>query len=63
MCYNWILNNKIVSIKNTYAIFLSTLLVLGTIATISPSFMAGAQAEPYYGMDDRYDSYEAIYPS
>jgi hypothetical protein len=37
--------------------------VLGTIATISPSFMAGAQAEPYYGMDDRYDSYEPEYPS
>ena len=37
--------------------------MLGTIATISPSFMAGAQAEPYYGMDDRYDSYEPEYPS
>jgi hypothetical protein len=53
--------NKIVSRKNTNAIFLATVLVLGTIATISPSFMLGAQAELYYGMDDRYDSYEAEY--
>jgi len=55
--------NKIVTTKKTSAVFLATLLVLGTIATISPSFMAGAQAESYYGMDDKYDSYEPIYPS
>ncbi len=54
--------NKIVSIKRYSAIFLATVLVLGTIATISPSFMLGSQAEPYYdGMDDRYDSYEPTY--
>ena len=54
------MNNKIVSTKSN-AIFLATVLVLGTIAIISPSFIVGAQAEPYYGMDDRYDSYEAEY--
>ena len=47
----WILN-KIVSIKNTNAIFLATVIVLGTIATISPSLMVGAQAEP----DDEKDN-------
>ena len=46
--------NKIVSIKNTSAIFLATLLVLGTISTILPS----VQAQPYYE-----DTYEADYPS
>jgi hypothetical protein len=49
--------NKIVSIKNTSAIFLATVLVLGTIATISPSFIVGVQAVPQYGMDEEY-SYE-----
>ena len=46
--------NRIVSIKiNT--LFLSAILVLGTIATISPSFMVGtAQALPYYGMENDY---------
>ena len=53
--------NKIVSTENTSAIFLATVLVLGTISTISPSFMLGAQAEPYYGMNNRYDSYEPDY--
>jgi hypothetical protein len=53
--------NKIVSTKNTSAIFLAIVLVLGTIATISQSFILGAQAEPYYEMDDRYDSYEPDY--
>jgi len=50
------LNNKIVSIKTTSAIFLAIVLVTGTITTISPSFMitgANAQAQPYYG----YNSY------
>jgi hypothetical protein len=53
--------NNIISAKRNSAIFLATLLVLGTIATISPSFMVEAQAEPFYGMDDRYDSYEEEY--
>jgi len=53
------LDNEILLIKRNSAIFLATLLVLGTIATIAPS----AQAQPYYEMDDRYDSYEPEYPS
>jgi hypothetical protein len=44
--------NKIFSLKSN-AIFLATLLFLGTIATILPS----AQAQPYYE-DNRYDSYQ-----
>jgi hypothetical protein len=45
--------NKIVSTKSN-AIFIAIVLVLGTLATISPSFMVGAQAEPYYGMENNY---------
>ena len=52
--------NKIFSLKSN-AIFLATVLILGTIAIISPSFIVGVQAEPYYGMDDKYDSYEEEY--
>src|SRR5215213_11094902 len=37
------------------AVFLATVLLAGIIAVSSPSFMAGAQAEPYYGMDNNYD--------
>src|SRR5215211_8411054 len=48
--------NKIT--KNTKAIFLVTLLILGTLSTISPSFMVGAQAVPQYGMEREYGSYE-----
>ena len=33
------------------AFFLSALLVAGTIAAVFPSFMIGAQANPYFGMD------------
>ena len=33
------------------AVFLSAVLVAGTIAALFPSFMIGAQADPYYGMD------------
>ena len=49
--------NKIVSIKITSSIFLATLLILGTLATISPSFMVGAQAVPEYGMDSYGSDY------
>lgn len=46
--------NKILSIKSN-AIFLAVILVVGTIAAFSPSFMVGTvQAEPYYGMDKTY---------
>src|SRR5215211_8053786 len=48
--------NKIT--KNTKAIFLVTLLILGTLSTISPSFMVGAQAVPQYGLEREYGSYE-----
>jgi hypothetical protein len=49
--------NKIISTKKTSAIFLATILVLGTFALSSPSFMAGAQADTYYGMDSYDKSY------
>ena len=62
MCYNWILN-KIVSIKNTNAIFLAVILVAGTFAAIFQSFIiieVNAQDgfEYYDGMSNRYNSYE-----
>ena len=51
--------NKIVSTKKTSAIFLVTVLILGTFAAISPSsFMVGAQAQAeseYYGIDNNYE--------
>jgi hypothetical protein len=45
------LNNKIVSRKKTSAIFLAIVLVAGTIALMSPSFMTNAQA---FQMDNNY---------
>ena len=45
------MNNKIVSTKTPSAIFLAIVLVAGTITLSSSSFMSGAQADPYYGMD------------
>ncbi len=45
------MNNKIVSRKNTSAIFLGIVLVAGTIALMSPSFMTDAQA---FQMDNNY---------
>ena len=54
------MNNKILSIKNASAIFLVTVLILGTITALSSpsSFMVGAQAVPQYGMEREYGSYE-----
>jgi len=50
--------NKIILIKKTSSIFLAAVLVLGTIAAFSPSFMtASAHAQQYYGMDNKYNSY------
>ena len=46
--------NKIVSTKNTNAIFLAIVLVTGTITLSIPSFMVGAQAQEYYGMEKDY---------
>ena len=55
------MNSKIVSAtKAASAIFLAFVLVTGTIAAISPSFMtASAQAQPYSVRDNRYNSYES----
>ena len=54
--------NKIVSIKETSAIFLAIVLVLGTIALALPSFSVEAQAtsdrEKDYYNDEEKDSYE-----
>jgi hypothetical protein len=50
--------NKIVSTKILNAIFLVIVLVAGTFAAVSPSFIV--KAEPYYEMD-RYNSYEPDY--
>ena len=47
------LNSKIISLKSSSAIFLATLLVVGTIAIILPS----VQAQPYE-MNNGYGSYE-----
>ena len=44
--------NKKVLTKTPNAIFLIIVLVAGTFAAISPSFMPGAQAEPYYDTDE-----------
>ena len=47
--------DKIIVTKKTSAIFLVIVLVTGTITLMHPSFMAGAQAQPYYGQDNNYD--------
>ena len=52
--------SKIISTKKINACFLAIVLIAGTLAAISPSFMIGvnAQAEPY-GMDQqKYNIYE-----
>jgi hypothetical protein len=55
------LNNEILSIKRNSAIFLATVLLAGTIALSSPSFMTNvsAQSESYYGMDN--NNYKSQY--
>jgi hypothetical protein len=52
--------DKIILKKTTSAIFLALVLVTGTFAVISPSFIIGvnAQSESYYEMGERYNSYE-----
>lgn len=63
-----LLLTKIILRKTTSAIFLAiVLIVAGTFAAISPSFIIGvnAQSNPYYGMDNNYknnygkDSYKS----
>ena len=53
--------NNIISTKTTSSIFLATLLLLGTLATILPS----AQAQPYYedGYESEYTQYMQDYKS
>src|SRR5918994_6581320 len=51
--------NKIVSIKNTNAIFLAIVLVAGVITIASP-FSAFAQA--YHGYEKEYNSYDQYKP-
>ena len=51
---------KIVSTKKINAIFLAIVLIVGTFAAISPSFMIGAHAQQY-GMDQKYNNYEPDY--
>ena len=54
--------NKIVSTKKTSAIFLAIVLVAGTIALSSPSFIIeDVQAQRDYGMDKKYNSYGQDY--
>jgi hypothetical protein len=52
--------NKIVSIKETSAMFLAIVLVAGIIALSSPSFMttANALSGPLFTEDNSYNSYE-----
>ena len=52
--------SKIISTKKTSAIFLAIVLIAGTFAALSPSFMIGAHAQQY-GMDKKYNSYEPDY--
>jgi hypothetical protein len=49
------LNNSIVTIKKTTSLFLAIVLVAGTFAAISPSFMVGAQADSYLEMENNYE--------
>lgn len=49
-----------VSTKKLNTIFLATVLIVGTFAAISPSFIIGVNAQHYaqYGMDTGYNSYD-----
>jgi len=49
--------NKLISIKNTNAIFLAIVLVAETITLFSSSFMKGAQAQQEYKMDNNYENH------
>jgi hypothetical protein len=52
------LDNKLISsTKKSSSIFLAIVLVAGTITLSSPSFMIGTQAQPYSGIDNKYNSY------
>ena len=51
---------KIVSTTKINSGFLAIVLIVGTFAALSPSFMIGAHAQQY-GMDKKYNSYEPDY--
>jgi hypothetical protein len=51
---------KIILRKTTSAIFLAIVLIVGTFAVISPSFMIGVHAQQY-GMDQMYNNYKPDY--
>jgi hypothetical protein len=53
--------NKIISTKKINVIFLATMLIVGTFALMSPSFMNSAQAEPGYDKPQQYPSYKPDY--
>ena len=53
--------SKIVSTKKINASFLAIVLIVGTFAALSPSFMIGAHAQQFNGMDQKYNNYEQDY--
>ena len=53
--------SKISFTTKANSVFLATVLVAGIIALSYPSFMVGAQAQQFNGMDQRYNSYEPEY--
>ena len=48
-------------LRKINACFLGIVLIVGTFAAISPSFMIGAHAQQFNGMDQRYNNYEQDY--
>ena len=53
--------SKTSKIIKANSVFLATVLVAGVIALSYPSFMVGAQAQQFNGMDQRYNNYEPEY--
>ena len=53
--------SKTTKITKANSVFLATVLVAGIIALSYPSFMIGAQAQQFNGMDQRYNNYEPEY--
>ena len=53
--------SKTSKIIKANSVFLATVLVAGIIALSYPSFMVGAQAQQFNGMDQKSNSYEPEY--
>ena len=53
--------SKTSKITKANSVFLTAVLVAGVIALSYPSFMVGAQAQEFNGMDQRYNNYEPEY--